>query len=90
MTILAGNNDNSLIINNLADGFDNVSATVSGSIITIPVQNGIIDNLLGLTWDINGGNGSISANTLTLSYSVDDVLYANVVGLLNCTATCTK
>lgn len=90
MTILAGNDDNSLILNNLADGFDNVLATVSGSIITILAKSGIIDNKLALVWDVNGGNGTISGNTLSLTYSFDDILYLNVVGLVNCSTTCTK
>ena len=79
ITITAsGNSPQEVQVANLYDGGDNLNATIDGNNITIPSQVGGT----GVTYD---GSGSISGNTLTLSFIV-----AAQGSSDTCTATCTK
>lgn len=90
-TITISGNGNAITINNLANQFDNISATRNGLSITLTPKQGILDRS-GKYWDLDNGSGTISADgkNLTISYTVDDILYANVAGYLTCSANGVK
>lgn len=81
----------SVIINNFANQFDNVSATMSGRVITVNPKYGVFDRS-GKQWDIDEGSGTIneSGTSFSISYKIDDIQYANALGYINCSATGTK
>jgi len=89
MTIKAGGNENSITIDNLANLFNGVNATVSGNTITIPSRFGITDTW-GDQWDINSGTGSINGNSLTLTTNLDDILYGWSCGDVVCSISAIK
>ena len=75
--IESGTAENAVIIVNLYDFGAQISATVSGNNITIPSST-----TGGITYS---GNGTISGNTLTVTFTVSDGSASD-----NCTATCTR
>ncbi|MCB0581423.1 MAG: hypothetical protein KDD10_19190 [Phaeodactylibacter sp.] len=75
--IESGSSDNAIVINNLYDFGESVSATVSGNSVTIPSQL-----LSGITYS---GNGTISGSTLTINFTVSDSVDSD-----NCNAICTR
>lgn len=77
INITTGFAESEVILNNLYDWEEPVIATVSGNNLIIPPQ----------TWDdlVFNGNGSLSGNTLTVSFTILDGFYRE-----NCFATCTK
>ncbi|MFN0214260.1 MAG: hypothetical protein ACKVT2_08390 [Saprospiraceae bacterium] len=78
LTILeSGTSENAIIVANLYGSGTQLSATVSGSNVTIASQVA-----LGITWS---GSGSISGNTLTISFMVSAGGASD-----NCTALCTR
>ena len=90
-TLSVSGNGNAITINNLANQFDNISATRDGLSITLTPKQGILDRS-GQYWDLDSGSGTISSNgkSLTISYTIDDVLYANVEGFSSCSSNGVK
>lgn len=86
-TMSVGANGMDLTISNFANNFNSISASRSGYSITIYPRSNIIDKT-GKTWDLNGGSGTISSDghTLNINYNLDDILYENSVGIINCSA----
>ena len=72
----SSSDDNGILIDNLFDVGGEITATVSGSNITIPQQT--VD---GVAYN---GSGSISGNVLTINFNVE-FLFS-----FSCTATATK
>lgn len=80
---------NEIVINNFANGFNKMKATVSGSSFSIIPKYGV-SNSLGGIWDINSGSGILNGNTLIMNYNMDDILYDYVCGVVIGSASCTK
>lgn len=73
LTVSAGNSGNKIVIDNLAEGFNNVIGTVTGSGFSIASQIGVW--VQGDQWDLNGGSGSLSGNNISYNITFDDILY---------------
>ncbi len=69
--------DDAIVISNLYDWGESLSATVDGNSLTIPSQ--VAD---ALTFS---GSGTLNDNTLTLSFNVADAANSD-----SCTGVCTK
>lgn len=92
MVITQGASTSQVVIDNLSGLINGVVANVSGNVMTIPTQFGKVDQG-GDQWDVcDLGNctGSISGNTLTFAYVIDDILYNNTCGQLNGSCVATK
>jgi hypothetical protein len=79
--VASSSGEDAIVINNLGDFGESVTATVNQSSISIPNQN-ISEG--GFTVSING-SGSISGNILTISYTYDFSGNGET-----CTMNCTK
>ena len=88
MTIEAGSSGTTVKINNFGGGFNNINGTVSGNILTIPEHIGV--TAAGTTWDINSGLFTLSGNNLSITYHVDDILYAYDCGEVYVTGNASK
>lgn len=77
ITITAGGSTNEVTIYNLYDWDENATATINGNNISIPSQ--VLD---GITFS---GTGSLSGNTLTISYTAEEDDVTD-----DCNLVCTK
>jgi len=73
----SGSSENAVVVVNLYDWEESMSATVSGNVITIPSQ--LSD---GLTFS---GSGTITDNTLTINFTV-----SNATNSDNCNSICNR
>lgn len=92
ITITGGSTYNQVVISNFADGL-NVTGTVAGTSLTIPTQIGIYSQSTQTTWDVSdlgSSTGSISSNTLTFNYVIDDIAWDNDCGQVNANCVATK
>lgn len=78
LVIIAGSSGDRIIFQNLGENW-NVSATISGNNFTMLSVNGIF-GFDGDQYDFDYGSGSLSGNTLSYSFTVDDILYDDICG----------
>ena len=89
MTVSAGIPDDEIVINNFANLFNGVRATIINNSMSLKEQNGLKDKF-GDYWDLSSGSGTLANNQLPFSFSIDDIFYNNIVGWVDCNATANK
>ncbi len=90
ITIVATGNTTVRINSILGGTASMIGSTTDGKSLKINAQSAIPDKS-NYYWDMdNGATGFLDGNTLTLNYQMDDILYGNNYGTVNCTATCNK
>lgn len=87
VTIESIGNDQIKITNFLNFGWT-IYGQVSGDNAILQEQIGLSQG--GYYYDFDGGTATINGNTITMTYSVDDLNYANLEGWIDCGATLTK
>lgn len=88
LIISEGSYYSEIIVTGLGGGMASVKFIVEGNTMQSPYQEAV-NSPIGYL-DLDEGIGVLSGNTIILNYTVDDILYSNICGYIDASATLTK